>query len=255
VKSATIPPTGYDNRSDLSQAAFRGGFYNTGDIGHKNQRGQLILAGRKQSFINIAGNKVDTAEVEEVLEACPGVREAAVLGVEIPRMGTLVKAAVVTQGTCREAEIRAFCRQRLAFYKVPRLIEAYAALPRSAVGKVLKSELGGVERYLKEIRSAEAARIAGQIARAAPGRRRGLVASLVHAQAAAVLARPAETMPRDVGFTELGMDSFASIELHHRLEYLFDLELPQTFTFDHPTIDAVTESLLELTAPLERSRP
>jgi long-chain acyl-CoA synthetase len=246
VKSPTIPPSGYDNRNDLTHETFRAGFYKTGDIGRWNHRGHLILAGRKQSFINIAGNKVDTSEVEEVLESCPGVREAAVLGVEVPRMGTLVKAAVVTEGPCRHAEIREFCRQRLAFYKVPRLIEAYPSLPRSAMGKVLKSELGGVESYLEEIRNAEATRIVGRLSTVSSGRRRSLVTSLVQAQVAAVLGRPIETVPRNLGFIELGMDSFGAIELQARLEYLFDQELPQTFTFDHPTVDAVTESLMGL---------
>jgi acyl carrier protein len=244
VKSPTIPPSGYDNRSDLSHEAFRAGFYKTGDVGLWNHRGYLILAGRKQSFIDIAGNKVDTSEVEEVLESCPGVLEAAVLGVEVPRMGTLVKAAVVTEGPCRPAEIRDFCRQRLAFYKVPRLIEAYPSLPRSAVGKVLKSELGGVEPYMEEIRSAKAARILGRLSTASSGKRRSLVTSLVQAQVAAVLGQPPESVPRHLGFIELGMDSFGAIELVARLEYLFDQDLPQTFTFDHPTVDAVTESLM-----------
>jgi long-chain acyl-CoA synthetase len=246
VKSPTIPPSGYENRGDLSHEAFRAGFYKSGDIGRWNHRGHLILAGRKPSFINIAGNKVDTSEVEGVLESCPSVREAAVLGVEVPRMGTLVKAAVVTEGPCRPAEIREFCRQRLAFYKVPRLIEEYPSLPRSPVGKVLKSELGGVEPYLEGIRNAEATRIVGRLSTVSAGRRRSLVASLVQAQVAAVLGRPGETVPRDLGFVELGMDSFGAIELRARLEYLFDQELPLTFTFDHPTVDAVTESLMGL---------
>jgi long-chain acyl-CoA synthetase len=246
VKSPTIPPSGYDNRSDLTYETFRAGFYKTGDIGRRNHRGHLILAGRKQSFINIAGNKVDTSEVEEVLASCPGVREAAVLGVEVPRMGTLVKAAVVTDGPCQPAEIREFCRQRLAFYKVPRLIEAYPSLPRSAMGKVLKSALSGVESYLQEIRNAEATRIVGRLATVSAGKRRGLVTSLVQAQVAAVLGRPLATVPRNLGFIELGMDSFGAIELQARLEYLFDQELPQTFTFDQPTVDAVTDSLMGL---------
>jgi long-chain acyl-CoA synthetase len=189
---------------------------------------------------------VDTSEVEEVLESCPGVREAAVLGVDVPRMGTLMKAAVVTEGPCRPAEIREFCRQRLAFYKVPRLIEAYPSLPRSAVGKVLKSELGGIEAYLEGIRNAEATRIVGRLSTVTSGKRRSLVASLAQAQVAAVLGRPLETVPRNRGFIELGMDSFGAIELVARLEYLFNQELPQTFTFDHPTVDAVTEILVGL---------
>lgn len=246
VKSPTIPPTGYDNRSDLTHESFRAGFYKTGDIGRWNHLGHLILAGRKPGFINIAGNKVDTAEVEEVLESCPGVCEAAVLGVEVPRMGTAVKAAVVTEGPCRPAEIRQFCRQRLAFYKIPRLIEAYPSLPRSAMGKVLKSELGGVQSYLEGIRNAEATRIIGRLSTVSSGRRRSLVTSLVQTQVAAVLGRPIETVPRNLGFIQLGMDSFGAIELQVRLEYLFDQELPQTFTFDHPTVDAVTETLIGL---------
>jgi long-chain acyl-CoA synthetase len=246
VKSPTIPPTGYENRSDLTQETFRAGFYKTGDIGHCNHRGHLILAGRKQSFINIAGNKVDTAEVEEVLQSCPGVREAAVLGVEVPRIGTLLKAALVTDGPCRPADIWEFCRHRLAFYKVPRLIEAYPSLPRSAMGKVLKSELGGVEVYLEGIRNGEAAQTVGRLATVFAGKRRSMVTSLVQAQVAAVLGWPIATVPRNVGFIELGMDSFGAIDLRARLEYLFDLELPQTFTFDHPTIDAITDSLMGL---------
>jgi long-chain acyl-CoA synthetase len=246
VKSPTIPPTGYDNRSDLTHETFRAGFYKTGDVGRLNHRGHLILAGRKKSFINIAGNKVDTSEVEEVLQSCPGVREAAVLGVEVPRMGTLLKAAVVTDVPCRPADIWEFCRHRLAFYKVPRLIEEYPSLPRSAMGKVLKSELGGVEAYLEGIRNGEAAQTVGRLATVFGGKRRSMVTSLVQAQAAAVLGRPIATVPRNVGFIELGMDSFGAIDLRARLEYLFDLELPQTFTFDHPTVDAITETLMGL---------
>jgi long-chain acyl-CoA synthetase len=245
VRSPTIPPTGYDNRSDLTHETFRAGFYKTGDIGRWSPRGHLILAGRKQSFITIAGNKVDAAEVEEVLQSCPGVREAAVLGVEVPRVGTLLKAALVTDGPCRPSDIWEFCRHRLAFYKVPRLIETHPSLPRSAMGKVLKSELGGVESYLEGIRNGEAAQIVGRLSMVFSGKRRSMVTSLVQAQVAAVLGQPIATVPRDVGFVELGMDSFGAIDLRARLEYLFDRELPQTFTFDHPTVDAVTESLLE----------
>jgi long-chain acyl-CoA synthetase len=250
VKSPTIPATGYDNRTDLAQETFRAGFYKTGDLGRLNHHGHLILSGRKQSFIDIAGNKVDTAEVEEVLQSCPGVREAAVLGVEVPRMRTLMKAALVTDGPCRPSEIREFCRQRLAFYKVPRLIEAYASLPRNALGKVLKSELGGVDSYLEGIRNGEASQILSRLSTMSLGKRRRLLTSLVEAQVAAVLGRPPGTVPRSVGFVELGMDSFGAIELLMRLEYLFDQELPQTFAFDHPTVDAITESLL---SPVERT--
>jgi coronafacic acid polyketide synthase Cfa6 len=114
------------------------------------------------------------------------------------------------------------------------------------MGKVLKSELGGVESYLDGIRNGEAAQIVGRLSTVFSGKRRNMVTSLVQAQVAAVLGEPMVTVPRDVGFIELGMDSFGAIELAVRLEYLFDQELPQTFTFDHPTVDAITECLMGL---------
>jgi acyl carrier protein len=114
------------------------------------------------------------------------------------------------------------------------------------MGKVLKSELGGVESYLEGIRNGEAAQIVGRLSAVFSGKRRSLVTSLVQALVAAVLGQPIATVPRDVGFVELGMDSFGAIDLRARLEYLFDRELPQTFTFDHPTVDAITDSLMSL---------
>jgi acyl carrier protein len=119
------------------------------------------------------------------------------------------------------------------------------------VGKVLKSELGGAERYLETIRGAEAARAIGQLAAVSPARRRSLVTALVQAQAAGVLGLPVTSVPREIGFVELGMDSFGAIELHARLEYLFERELPQTFTFDHPTVVSAAENLLDLLKPAD----
>jgi hypothetical protein len=114
------------------------------------------------------------------------------------------------------------------------------------MGKVLKSELGGAQSYLEGIRNGEAAQAVARLATVFAGKCRSMVTSLVQAQVAAVLGRPIETVPRNVGLIELGMGSFGAIELHARLEYLFDLELPQTFTFDHPTVDAITDSLMGL---------
>jgi len=122
VKSPTLPPGGYDNRPALSTETFRDGFYKTGDLGALDADGRLRITGRKQSFVDIAGYKVDIAEVEEVLSHCPGVEEAAALGVVIESMGALIKAVVVPKDGWRENDIRAFCRKQLAFVKVPRII-------------------------------------------------------------------------------------------------------------------------------------
>jgi long-chain acyl-CoA synthetase len=248
VKSPTLPPTGYDNRAALTIEAFRGGYYRTGDVGMLGHDGRLTIAGRKQNLVDIAGYKVDLSEVDEVLHECPGVREATALGVAIPNMGTIIKAVVVASAGWREEQIRAFCRERLAFVKVPRLIELRDTLPRSSTGKVLRNELSDVTPYLDGIREGNTLQLVNQLAGAPPERRRRLVRSLVQAQAAAVLGLPRNEIPGDQGFTELGMDSFASIELRARLEFLLERELPQTLTFDHPTITAVVEYLLRLFA-------
>jgi long-chain acyl-CoA synthetase len=253
VKSPTLPPAGYDNRPAQTAEAFCRGFYRTGDAGMLERDGRLTMTGRKQSFVDIAGYKVDISEVEEVLHECPGVHEAAALGVTIPNMGTLIKAVVVAKAGWREEGIRTFCRERLAFVKVPRLIELRDRLPRSSTGKVLKNELSDVAPYLGRIRDGRTLKLVERLRGALRERRHPLLRSLVQAQAAAVLGRAPNEIPADRGFTELGMDSFASIELRARLEYLLECELPETLTFDHPTVAAVVEHLLDCSPPSTRA--
>jgi acyl carrier protein len=244
VRSPTLPPTGYDNRPELTADVFSGGAYRTGDSGTLDHEGRLTLTAHKQSFVNIAGYKVDLAEVEDVLHECPGVREAAAMGVTIPNVGTLIKGVVVVRADWNEARIRAFCRERLALVKVPRLIELRDALPRGPTGKVLKAELSDVAAWLDRIRDANSLRLVRQLSGAPPERREHLLYGLVRAQAAAVLGIPPNEIPADQDFTEPGMDSFASIELRARLEYLLERELPETMTFDYPTVAALVQFLL-----------
>jgi long-chain acyl-CoA synthetase len=242
VKSPTIPPGGYDNRPDLGTGVFRDGFYDSGDLGLMTARRHLVLLGRKQSFVDVAGYKVDIAEVEEVLSSHPLVTEAAVLGVDVPNMGTLVKAVLVVREPCREADIRAWCRERLAFFKIPRLIEFAASLPRSAIGKVLKSELADTTAYLSGIsdgREGLARRIAG-VPRTAIAR---ILEEFVHAQVSLILAMPPSAVPREEGFAELGMDSLTSLELCLRLEYALGWRLPSTIAYDHPTVAELAQAL------------
>jgi acyl carrier protein len=132
--------------------------------------------------------------------------------------------------------------------KVPRLIELRSALPRSSTGKVLKTELRDVTPYLARIRDDKTLKSVKQLAGARPEQRRKLIRAIVQAQAAAVLGLPPKEVSDDQGFTALGMDSFASIELRARLEYLLGRELPETMTFDHPTVAAVVEYLFRLLA-------
>jgi len=120
-----------------------GGWFYSGDIGFIDEEGYVHIVDRKKDMIIVSGYNVYPADVEAVLFEHPKVREAAVIGIPDERSGELIKAFVVLKEgqTTTEEEIQAFCRERLAAYKVPRVIEFRADLPKSMVGKVLRREL------------------------------------------------------------------------------------------------------------------
>jgi long-chain acyl-CoA synthetase len=105
--------------------------------------GWFFVVDRKKDQINAAGYKVWPREVEDVLYAHPAVREAAVVGVPDAYRGETVKAFVsLRPGESVEAdELIAFCRERMAAYKYPRVVELVDELPRTASGKVLRRVL------------------------------------------------------------------------------------------------------------------
>jgi long-chain acyl-CoA synthetase len=117
------------------------GWFRTGDVGHVDRDGYLFLRGRSKDVICVMGMKFFPQEVEHVLAAHPHVQAASVFGRADERCGETVCARIVTrEGADRSLlarELRLFCRERLASYKVPEQIELVAALPRTASGKVL----------------------------------------------------------------------------------------------------------------------
>jgi long-chain acyl-CoA synthetase len=140
VKSPSMT-TGYYGLPEETDKVFRGGFYFTGDLGRIDEEGYIYIVGRKKLFINISGNKVDPGEVENLLSTHPRVLEAVVLGVRDEKGGELVKAVLVTDGELSHAQVLEFCKDRIAGYKIPRIIEFRRELPRSPSGKVLRERL------------------------------------------------------------------------------------------------------------------
>ena len=113
----------------------------TGDLGRLDERGRLIVLGRKVDTIVSGGENVMPTEVEAALLAHPAVAEAGVFGRPDPEWGEAVTAHVVLRGDADPAELREFAAQRLARFKVPKAIEPVASLPRNASGKLLRREL------------------------------------------------------------------------------------------------------------------
>jgi o-succinylbenzoate---CoA ligase len=120
------------------------GWLHTGDLGSIDANGFLRVNGRKADTIVSGGENVAPSEVEAVLEQCPGVLEAAVVGRPDPQWGEAVTAIVVTapQASVGEGFLREHCSSRLASFKVPKRVEfASAPLPRTRSGKLLRREL------------------------------------------------------------------------------------------------------------------
>jgi acyl-CoA synthetase (AMP-forming)/AMP-acid ligase II len=120
------------------------GLVATGDLGHLDAAGRLVVEGRDDDMIVSGGENVYPREVEEVLLRHPAVADAAVVGVPDERFGQALVAHVVPRdGGASPEELRGYLKGHLAAYKVPREVVLHDALPRNETGKVLRSELGG----------------------------------------------------------------------------------------------------------------
>lgn len=139
---------GDDKRTD---EAFHDGWFRTGDLGYVDEDGYLFLVGRSKDTIVSGGINVYPAEIEDVIQAMPGVREVAVIGIPDEAWGESVKAVLVLdEGTeYAPSEIEQHCRAQLAGYKIPRVIAFTGTLPRTGSGKVLNRELGSVPGFVR----------------------------------------------------------------------------------------------------------
>ncbi|WP_127931373.1 class I adenylate-forming enzyme family protein [Nonomuraea polychroma] len=138
--------TGYWNRPEATAEAFHpGGWFRTGDLGRIDPAtGHLMINGRSKELVITGGLNVYPREVELVLEKHPGVAEAAVAGLPSPRWGEEVTAWVVTAGHSPAVTgdaLIAFARTRLAPYKCPKRVFFVEALPRNAMGKIVRRDL------------------------------------------------------------------------------------------------------------------
>jgi long-chain acyl-CoA synthetase len=138
---------GYWNNTEETEKVFtKDGFLKTGDMGIVRPDGVYIY-GRKKDQINSGGYKIWPHEVESILMENNGVREVAVIGIYDSLFGEAVKAFIVrNRSTLNDDELRSFCRDKLASYKIPKYFEYVEALPKSSVGKILHRELKDMSR-------------------------------------------------------------------------------------------------------------
>ena len=137
---------GYWNRPEETAAIFFNGWMHTGDLGKMDEDGYFTIVERAKDLIVASGFNVYPREVEEVLFEHPAVQEAAVAGTPDEYRGETVAAFIVLKPGIPATEemkedIVAYCKKNLTGYKVPKIIEFRASLPKSIIGKVLRREL------------------------------------------------------------------------------------------------------------------
>lgn len=239
----------YYNDADATAAAFRDGWFRTGDLGYLDTDGYLFIVGRIKDVINRGGQKVSPLEVEETLLSHPQVREAGAFAIPHKRLGENVAAVVVLRpgGNATPHQLRQFARKRLAAYKVPGVIEFVPEIPKGASGKIKRSALAGLLSSAPERSDNEQ----GSLPRSAlEARLADLWAELLELDRIGI--------DRDV--FALGADSLAVTQMLSRLRQQLGVDLSFQDIFDAPTVAALAGRLQssaqrDVPAPLLRHMP
>jgi acyl-CoA synthetase (AMP-forming)/AMP-acid ligase II len=143
VRGYNVMPGYWQDPEATAAAIDAGGWLHTGDVGVLDADGNLRITDRLKDMYIVGGFNAYPAEIEQVLVRHPAVSEAAVIGVPDDRLGEVGRAYVVPRAgaAVEQAELVAWCKERLAGYKVPRAVVLVEALPRNATGKVDKTSL------------------------------------------------------------------------------------------------------------------
>jgi long-chain acyl-CoA synthetase len=134
---------GYWRDEEMTREAVVDGWLHTGDLAHRDEDGFLYIDGRLVEMIKVGSFRVSPLEVEEVLATLPGIAEMAVASTPDEMLGQAIKAVLVLRegATLDERQVKAHCREKLASYKVPKVVEFASELPRTSSGKVQRFKL------------------------------------------------------------------------------------------------------------------
>ena len=232
---------GYYNDEAATRAAFRNGWFRTGDLGYLDDDGYLFIVGRIKDVINRGGQKISPLEVEDVLLSHPAVLEAGVFALPHEKLGENVAAVVVLRpnSAATSDQLRQFARKRLAAYKVPSVIRSVAALPKGASGKVKRNALAALITGMEMCEEARPPRNALETQLA------GIWAGL--------LELPQVGADQDV--FALGADSLAVTQMRSRLRDRFHVDFSFEDIFDCPTVAALAARIETAAARPEAALP
>ena len=137
----TCVTNGYLNKPEATKEAFDPeGWFHSGDVAYIDEDGYAYIVDRKKDMINVGGEKVFPSEVEDMMLAHPKIKDLVIVGIPDDIKGEAPKAFIqLKEGEpCTEEDIRGFCRERMAPYKVPVAVAFLDEIPRSASGKALR---------------------------------------------------------------------------------------------------------------------
>ncbi|MDA8107913.1 MAG: AMP-binding protein [Betaproteobacteria bacterium] len=143
ARQPAYPDFTYNNNPQARRALERDGLWTLGDMGYVDEAGYLYICDRAADMVISGGVNIYPAEIEAVLHAMPGVRDCAVFGIPDPEFGEVLAAAIEPEPGARldGAAVKAFLGERIAHYKVPRVVEQHERLPREESGKIFKRRL------------------------------------------------------------------------------------------------------------------
>jgi acyl transferase domain-containing protein/acyl-CoA synthetase (AMP-forming)/AMP-acid ligase II/acyl carrier protein len=226
---------GYWNRPAETAQVLKEGWFHTCDIGRTDEEGYLYLVDRIKDMINVGGLKVYPSEVENLLYQHPAVAEVAVYGVPEPLLGEQVIASIIPKSgiAVTTEEIVAFCRQNLADFKVPNLIELVESLPKGRTGKILK-------KILREQWKPRSSKRDDSSRQKSPESLKQWLIEWLETE----LALDHETIETDRAFADYGLNSTLAVVLAQDLSEWLEQLVEPIITWNFPTIEQITAHLL-----------
>ncbi len=221
---------GYEAGADVNRKAFTNGWFRTGDQGYFDADGYLFLTGRLKEIINRGGEKISPREIDEVLLDHPCVAQAVTFAVPHAQLGEEVGAAVVLRdgGEVTGRELQSFVGERLADFKIPRVVRILDEIPKGPTGKVQR--IGLAERL--GIEPMDASAESGRPSRKLPSTPTEEQLAAIWSE---VLGIPSPEV--DAGFFALGGDSMLLTQVLSRVEGAMNVSLPLVELLDGPAIE------------------
>jgi acyl-CoA synthetase (AMP-forming)/AMP-acid ligase II/acyl carrier protein len=229
---------GYENNPKANADSLRNGWLSTGDQGYLDDNGYLYIQGRLKELINRGGEKISPREIDEVLQQHPAVKQAVAFAVPHPSLGEDIAVAVVLEPgkDATRREIHQFAVDKLADFKIPRLIVFVSEIPKGATGKIQR--IGLFEKLKKELKDASVQEKSGIY----------VPRSTLEEKILSIWQQVLEHRPIGIqdDFLSLGVDSIKIAQILMLLQKEFNVNISLKEFYFLPTIELMADHVKKL---------